>query len=131
MLHLTDAIQDPELGGAPFTILRDHMVLREGETALEYRETFPTFGVVHPAGDQDLSLAPEEYRSETLMAFYAPVAFSLGCRTDAGHFTAPDRISCGGRSFRVVAVRDRTPFGFSRAVAAADEPAVRPAGPSP
>ena len=117
MLLLDDIAADPELGGVPFTIFRDHMVLREGEAALDFRETFPTFGVVHPAGDQDLALTPEEYRSETLMTFYSPIPFSLGSRPDADHFTAPDRIAYGGRSFLVVAVRDWTAFGFSRAIA--------------
>ena len=117
MRLLDDIVCDPELGGVPFTILRDHMILREGEAELDYRETFPAFGVVHPAGDQDLALTPEEYRSETLYTFFATVPFSLGARPEGDRFTAPDRITCGGRNFLVVAVRDWMPFGFSRAIA--------------
>ena len=117
MRLLDDITADPELGGAPFTILRDHMILREGEAALEFRESFTTFGVVQPARDQDLSLVPEEYRSETLMTFYSPVPFSLGSRPDADHFTAPDRILWNGRTFLAIAIKDWTPFGFSRAIA--------------
>ena len=92
-LLLNDIAADPELGGVPFTILRDHMALREGEADLEFRESFATFGVVHPAGDQDLALTPEEYRTETLMTFYSPIPFSLGSRPDADHFTAPGKAS--------------------------------------
>ena len=117
MRLLNDIVSDPELGGVPFTILRDHMILRQGEAALDFRETFPAFGAVQPAGDQDLALTPEEYRSETLMIFYSPIPFSLGARPDAEHFTAPDRIAYDGRSFLVVAVRDWMAFGFSRAIA--------------
>ena len=117
MRLLDDIAADPELGGVPFTILRDHMVLREGEAALDFREAFTTFGVVQPARDQDLSLVPEEYRSETLMTFYSPSPFSLGSRPDAAHFTAPDRILWNGRTFLVIAIKDWTPFGFSRAIA--------------
>lgn len=117
-MHFLSAIAaDPELGGAPFTILRNHMVLSGGEAALESRETIPAFGVVQPTRDQDLSLLPEEYRSETLLTFYSPLPFSLGARLDSFHFTAPDRILFGGRSFLVIAVKDWTAFGFSRAIA--------------
>ena len=118
MLLLSDIATDPELGGAPFTILRDHMILREGEASLEYRETFDAFGVVQPNLNQDLSLVPEEYRSESLYTFFSPVPFSLGARLDTAHYTSPDRITYDGRSFLVIAVKDWSPFGFSRAIAA-------------
>ena len=117
MLLLSDIATDPELGGSAFTILRDHMILQSGESLLESRKSFATFGVVQPARDQDLSLVPEEYRSEKLYTFYSPIPFSLGSRPDAAHFTAPDRIVWQDRCFLVIAMKDWTPFGFSRAIA--------------
>ena len=117
MLQLSDIAADPELGGVPFTILRDNMVLQNGEAILESRVDISTFGIVQPARDQDLSLVPEEYRSETLFTFYSPLCFSLGKRPDASHFTLPDKITWNDRSFLVIAVKDWSPFGFTRAIA--------------
>ena len=82
MLLLTDIIQDEEMGAAPFVILRDHYIFSEGEPVLESTESFETSGVVQPTRDSDLSLVPEEYRTETLLTFYSPVRFSLGSRPD-------------------------------------------------
>ena len=117
MLLLTDIIQDEEMGAAPFVILRDHYVFSEGEPILESIETFETSGVVQPTRDSDLSLVPEEYRSETLLTFYSPVRFSLGSRPDPTHSIAPDRIHYADRSFLVVSVKDWLNHGFSRAIA--------------
>ena len=72
---------------------------------------------VHPAADTDLTLVPEEYRSETLRTFYAPVPFSLGVRADPASFTAPDQILYAGQTFLVIAVKDWSAFGFSKAIA--------------
>ena len=69
MLLLTDIIQDEEMGAAPFVILRDHYVFSEGEPFLESTESFETSGVVQPTRDSDLTLVPEEYRTETLLTF--------------------------------------------------------------
>ena len=121
MLLLTDIIQDEEMGAAPFVILRDHYVFSEGEPVLESTETFEISGVVQPTRDSDLSLVPEEYRTETLLTFYSPVRFSLGSRSDATHTIAPDRIRYADRSFLVVSVKDWLNHGFSRAIAVEKE----------
>ena len=121
MLLLTDIIQDEEMGSAPFVILRDHYVFSEGEPVLESAEAIETSGVVQPTRDSDLSLVPEEYRSETLLTFYSPVRFSLGSRPDPTHSVAPDRILYADRSFLVVSVKDWLNHGFSRAIAVEKE----------
>ena len=117
MLLLTDIIQDEEMGAAPFVILREHYVFSEGEPVLESTEAIETSGVVQPTRESDLSLVPEEYRSETLLTFYSPVRFSLGSRPDPTHSVAPDRIRYADRSFLVVSVKDWLNHGFSRAIA--------------
>ena len=117
MLLLTDIIQDEEMGAAPFTILRDHFRFSDGELVPETTETISASGVVQPTKDSDLTLVPEEYRSETLLTFYSPVPFSLGFRPDATHSISPDRIQYAGRSFLVLSVKDWSSFGFSRAIA--------------
>ena len=117
MLLLTDIIQDEEMGAAPFVILRDHFVYENGEPVLESTETIQTSGVVQPTKDVDLTLVPEEYRKETLLTFYSPEPFSLGVRTDATHSVTPDRIQYADRFFLVIAVKDWSSFGFSRAIA--------------
>ena len=121
MLLLTDIIQDEEMGAAPFVILRDHYVFSEGEPILESTETIETSGVVQPTRDSDLSLVPEEYRTETLLTFYSPVRFSLGSRPDPTHSVAPDRIRYADRSFLVVSVKEWLNHGFSRAIAVEKE----------
>ena len=117
MLQLSDIITDEELGSMPFVIRRRHYILSAGETILVSTEDIPTSGTVHPTADADLSLVPEEYRSETLRTFYAPVLFSLGVRADPASFSAPDLILYAGRTFLVIAVKDWSAFGFSKAIA--------------
>ena len=117
MLQLTEIIQDEEMGAVPFVVQRRHMIQNNGETESVGTEEITTCGVVQPTRDQDLILTPEEYRSEKLMTFYAPVPFSLGHREDAIHFTAPDRILYESREYLVIAVKDWLDFGFSRAIA--------------
>ena len=117
MLQLSDIITDGELGAAPFIIRRRHYTLSAGEAVLTDAKDIPTSGTVHPTADADLSLVPEEYRSETLRTFYAPVLFSLGVRADPASFTAPDLILYAGRTFLVIAVKDWSAFGFSKAIA--------------
>ena len=114
---MTDIIQDPEMGAENFTILRRRMILSDGEAEYDETETIAVSGAVHPAKEEELSLLPEEYRTQTVMTFYAPVRFSLGSRTDAVRFTEPDRIRYGGREFLVISVKDWMAFGFSRAIA--------------
>ena len=121
MLLLTDIIQDEEMGAAPFVILRDHYVFSEGEPFLESTESIETSGVVQPTRDLDLSLVPEEYRTETLLTFYSPVRFSLGSRPDPNHSIAPDRILYADHSFLAVSVKDWLHHGFSRAIAVEKE----------
>ncbi len=117
MQLLSDIITDEELGAAPFVIRRRHYVLSAGEAVLTDTKDIPTFGTVHPTADADLTLVPEEYRSEVLRTFYAPVPFSLGVRADPASFTAPDQILYADRTFLVIAVKDWSAFGFSKAIA--------------
>ena len=117
MLQLSDIITDGELGAAPFIIRRRHYTLSAGEAVLTDAKDIPTSGTVHPTADADLALVPEEYRSETLRTFYAPVPFSLGVRKNSTGFTAPDQILYAGQTFLVIAVKDWSAFGFSKAIA--------------
>ena len=117
MLQLADIIMDGELGAAPFVIRRRHFTLTAGEAVLTDAEDITTSGTVHPTADADLALVPEEYRSEVLRTFYAPVPFSLGVRADSASFTAPDQILYAGQTFLVIAVKDWSAFGFSKAIA--------------
>ena len=123
MLLLSDIISDEELGSVPFVIRRRHYTLAAGKAILTSTEDIQTSGTVHPTADADLTLVPEEYRSEVLRTFYAPVPFSLGVRADPASFIAPDQILYAGQTFLVIAVKDWSAFGFSKAIAVEkDEP---------
>ena len=117
MQLLADIITDEELGAAPFVIRRRHYTLSTGEAVLTDTKEIPASGTVHPTADADLTLVPEEYRSAILRTFYAPVPFSLGVRADPASFTAPDQILYADRTFLVIAVKDWSAFGFSKAIA--------------
>ena len=117
MQQVTAAITDEELGGAPFTVIRSFYRPSGGGKVLTHEERYETYGTIHPAKLEDLQLLPEEYRHETVIHIHSPVALSMGAHMDSGEFSAPDRILCHRREYRVISVRDWSAFGFCRALA--------------
>ena len=117
MLTLTQTITDPELGAAPFTVLRSFYRQSAGEKIFDHLEEYETFGSVHPAKMEDLQLLPEEYRSEQVLVFHSPVPLSLGSQLTDTTFTAPDRILYQFVHWLVISVRDWSSFGFCKAYA--------------
>lgn len=117
MISLLSAITDPELGGAPFVIIRSMYGLSQGEKVLLSEDRYETFGAVHPAKMEDLQLLPEEYRHSQVLLFHSPVSLQLGGRIDDEKFYAPDWILFNFQSFLVISVSDWSSLGFCKAYA--------------
>ena len=117
MLNLTPVITDPELGAAPFSVLRSFYRQSAGEKVFDHLEEYETFGSVHPAKMEELQLLPEEYRSKQVLVFHSPVPLSLGIKLTDTTFTAPDRILYQFVHWQVISVRDWSSFGFCKAYA--------------
>ena len=116
-MQISDALFDPELGCTAFTVerityTRSHL----GTTSRSM--TAQAKGCIHPGTPEMLELLPEEERNEQFIAIYTDYALSTGTPEAAGaSFIAPDRIHWGGRTWRVVRVRDWEMFGYYQAYA--------------
>ena len=117
MLQMTDVITDPELGAAPFVILRTIYRKSAGESVLLSEDRYETFGSVHPAKAADLLLVPEEYRYETVFIFHSPIHVTMGEPLNELEYTAPDRILYNFRTWNVISVRDWSDSGFCKVLA--------------
>ena len=116
-MNITDAIFDPELGCTAFTVERiTYTRTRAGTTSRSV--TAQAMGCIHPGTPEMIQLLPEEEREEQFIAIYTDYALSTGTPEAAGaSFIAPDRIHWGGRTWRVVRVRDWEMFGYYQAYA--------------
>ena len=117
-MNISDAILDPELGCAAFTVDRiTYTRSRSGTTSRTV--TAQAQGCIHPGTPETLRLLPEEEKSDRFIVIYTDYALSTGVPEDAGAstFTAPDRIHWNNRTWRVVRVRDWSAFGYIQACA--------------
>ena len=120
-MNITDAIFDPELGCTAFTVERiTYTRDRSGTTSRSV--TVQAMGCIHPGTPEMIQLLPEEEREEQFIAIYTDYALSTGTPEGSGavSFTGPDRIRWGGKTWRVVRVRDWQMFGYCQAYAIAE-----------
>ena len=114
-MNITDAIFDPELGMTSFSVSR-LVYTRTPSGTTSQAATASALGTIHPAAAEELQLLPEEERGETAIVFHTDFALSTG--SDRGKtYTAPDRITWNGNTWRVVSVRDWSMFGYYKALA--------------
>ncbi len=118
MMDISVALTDPELGFTAFTVERITYTRSRSGTGISSR-TAQAAGCIHPGTPEMLQLLPEEEKKEDFIAIYTDYPLSTGTPEDAGasSFTAPDRISWNGRTWRVVRVRDWQAFGYFQAYA--------------
>ena len=116
-MDITPAIYDPELGCTAFTVERiTYTRTRTGTTSRS--ATAQALGCIHPGTPEMIQLLPEEEREEQFIAIYTDYALSTGTPEATGaSFTGPDRIHWGGKTWRVVRVRDWEMFGYYQAYA--------------
>ena len=116
-MDITSAIFDPELGCTAFTVERiTYTRSRSGTTSRS--TTARAMGCIHPGTPEMIQLLPEEEREEQFIAIYTDYALSTGTPEGSGaSFTGPDRVHWGGRTWRVVRVRDWEMFGYYQAYA--------------
>ena len=117
-MDITSAVFDPELGCTAFTVERiTYTRSRSGTTSRSV--TAQAMGCIHPGTPEMLQLLPEEEKAEEFIAIYTDYPLSTGTPDGSGahSFTGPDRIHWGGRTWRVVKVRDWQAFGYSQALA--------------
>ena len=111
-MDIASAIFDPELGCTAFTVERiTYTRTRAGTTSRSI--TAQTLGCIHPGTPEMIQLLPEEEREEQFIAIYTDYALSTGTPEGSGaSFIGPDRVYWGGRTWRVVRVRDWEMFGY-------------------
>ena len=116
-MDITSAIFDPELGCTAFTVER--ITYTRGRSGTTSRSTTAqAMGCIHPGTPEMIQLLPEEEREEQFIAIYTDYALSTGTPEGSGaSFTGPDRVHWGGRTWRVVRVRDWEMFGYYQAYA--------------
>ena len=116
-MNITDAIFDPELGCSAFTVERiTYTRTRDGTTSRTV--TAQGLGCVHPGTPEMIRLLPEEEKTDEFIAIYTDYPLSTGTPESTGaSFTAPDRVHWGGKTWRVVRVRDWQAFGYFQAYA--------------
>ena len=115
MLQPTDLLSDPELGSAAFTVVRTVYHRRDGTFVPLTTTRTAAVGCVHPEAPETLSLEPEEDKKETRLVIYTPFPLSTG-RNDGITWQAADQILYDGFTWRVISVKDWSPFGFVKAV---------------
>ena len=116
-MDIPSAVFHPEFGCIAFTVERiTYTRSRSGTTSRSVTEQ--ALGCIHPGTPEMLQLLPEEEKNEQFIAIYTDYALSTGTPEAAGaSFIAPDRIHWGGRTWRVVRVRDWEMFGYYQAYA--------------
>ena len=116
-MDITSAIFDSELGCTAFTVEQiTYTRTRAGTTTRS--TTTQAMGCIHPGTPEMIQLLPEEEREEQFIAIYTDYALSTGTPESASAtFIAPDRIHWGGKTWRVVRVRDWEMFGYYQAYA--------------
>ena len=116
-MDISSVLFDPELGCTAFTVKRiTYTRTRAGTTSRSV--TVQAMGCIHPGTPEMIQLLPEEEREEQFIAIYTDYALSTGMSETSGAvFTGPDRIHWGGKTWRVVRVRDWRMFGYCQAYA--------------
>ena len=116
-MDIMSAIFDPELGCTGFTVERITYTRTRAGTTFR-TATAQATGCIHPGTPEMIQLLPEEEREEQFIAVYTDYALSTGTPESSGvSFTAPDRVHWGGKTWRVVRVRDWKTFGYYQAYA--------------
>ena len=116
MISLEPALQDPELGWTPFTVLRTTCRRRNG-TSVPAEQSLPASGCIHPGTPEMLRLLPEEDRREDFIAIYTDFHLTLGDNPGGAAYALPDRILWQGKCWRVVRLRSWEAFGYTQALA--------------
>ena len=115
-MNLTPVLMDPELGFTAFTVQRTSY-RRESGASVPSVQTLPASGCIHPGTPEQLQLLPEEDRHEEFIAVYTDFPLSLGTNEGGETYSAPDRILWQDESWRLVTLRDWSPFGYVQALA--------------
>ncbi len=116
MIPVAELLDDVELGGTAFEVIRRIYQQDEGELEpISVTRTQAT-GCIHPAGPESLKLSPEEDRKETEITIYT--AFPLCTGMNHGiTWQAADEILWNGGLYRVTQVKDWGHLGFVKATA--------------
>lgn len=117
-MEISSAVFDPELGSTAFTVERiTYTRSRSGTTSRSVTEQ--ALGCIHPGTPEMLQLLPEEEKTDQFIVIYTDYKLSTGIPEDDGavSFTGADRIYWGGKTWRVVRVRDWQNFGYVQAYA--------------
>ena len=117
-MQVSDVLFDPELGCSAFMVERITYTRSRGGTTSR-SETAQALGCIHPGTPEMLQLLPEEEKAEEFIAIYTDYPLSTGTEESSGalSFTGADRIYWGGKTWRVVRVRDWQMFGYYQAYA--------------
>ena len=117
-MEITSAIFDPELGCSAFTVERITYTRSRGGTT-SHSVTEQALGCIHPGTPEMLQLLPEEEKAEEFITIYTDYPLSTGTEELSGalSFTGADRVYWGGKTWRVVRVRDWQMFGYYQAYA--------------
>ena len=116
-MDISSAVFDPELGSTSFTVERiTYTRGREGTASRSVTEQ--ARGCVHPGTAEALKLLPEGERQEACIVIYTDYPLSTGTPESSGvSFIGADKVYWGGKTWRVVRVRDWQMFGYYQAYA--------------
>ena len=116
-MDISSAILDPELGCTAFTVERTTYTRSRGGT-MSRSEISQALGCIHPGTPEMLQLLPEEEKAEEFIAIYTDYPLSTGTEESSGaSFIGADKVYWGGKTWRVVRVRDWQMFGYYQAYA--------------
>ena len=116
-MDISSAIFDPELGCTTFTVERITYTRSRSGTASR-TQTDQAVGCIHPGTPEMLQLLPEEEKAEEFIAIYTDYPLSTGTEESSGaSFIGADKVYWGGKTWRVVRVRDWQMFGYYQAYA--------------
>ena len=116
-MDISSAIFDSELGCTAFTVERITYTRSRGGTTSR-SETTQALGCIHPGTPEMLQLLPEEEKAEEFIAIYTDYPLSIGTEESFGaSFIGADKVYWGGKTWRVVRVRDWQMFGYYQAYA--------------
>ncbi len=116
MIPVAELLNDTELGGTMFQVIRRIYHQDEGELEPVSVTRTQAIGCIHPAGMESLNLSPEEDRKETAITIYT--AFPLCTGENQGiTWQAADEVLWNGGLYRVTQVKDWGLQGFVKGTA--------------
>ncbi len=116
MIPVAELLNDTELGGTTFEVIRRIYQREDGELEPVSVTRTAANGCIHPAGTESLGLSPGEDRKETVITIYT--AFPLCTGENRGiTWQAADEILWNGGLYRVIQVKDWGHQGFVKAAA--------------